>query len=78
LPPGGTLFYQWTFEGWKKDFGEAVLSGKSAVYAVGEVKYTDAFGRARFTKYRLVHGKIGDFPRTEGKFSPTMEGNETN
>jgi hypothetical protein len=27
--------------------------GKAAVYAIGEVRYKDAFGRDRYTRFRL-------------------------
>ena len=38
-------------------------AGNAAIYVYGEIRYKDAFGKRRFTKYRLMHhvaqGAIG-------------------
>lgn len=76
LPPGQTLFYQWTFTEWKKEFGGQIAKGDAAAFAFGEISYKDAFGNSRFTKYRLIHG--GDSLAPPGKFGTAAEGNEQN
>jgi len=74
LPPGQSLFYQWTFTDWKKEFASRISKGQAAIFAVGEISYKDAFGNVRSTKYRLIHG--GDTMVAPGKFGPAAEGNE--
>lgn len=75
LPPGGVLFYKWTFTDWKKGWNEKIAKGTAAIFAVGEISYKDAYGIQRFTKYRLIHG--GGATNTPGKFGPDMWGNES-
>jgi hypothetical protein len=75
LPPGGTLFYKWTFTEWKADWAEKIMNGKAVIVAIGEIAYKDAFGERRFTNYRLNHGGDSISP---GKFGPAADGNEAN
>ena len=74
LAPGTVLSYKWTFTEWKKEWGEMITRGDAAIFAVGEITYKDAFGKACFTKYRLIHG--GDSMVSPGRFGPAAEGNE--
>ena len=62
--------------GWKPDYGEMISAGKAAVYAFGEISYTDAFGKKRRVAYRLKHG--GSQGVRPEKLYPTEEGNEAN
>jgi len=55
------------------------------IYVYGEVRYKDAFGHERFTRYRLIHGGTeGPLPPrvVEGKtvfhVKPDTEGNDAN
>jgi hypothetical protein len=56
------------------------------IYAYGEVRYKDAFGESRFTKYRLIYGGSEGVrklkPDTEGivtaLLKPDTDGNEAN
>jgi hypothetical protein len=74
LPPGGVLSYKWTFPEWKKEWSEMISKGDAAIFAIGEITYNDAFGKTRFTKYRLIHG--GDSMVSPGKFGPAADGNK--
>lgn len=74
LPPGGVLSYKWTFTEWKKEWSEMITKGDAAIFAIGEITYKDAFGKTRFTKYRLIHG--GNARVSPGKFGIAAEGNE--
>lgn len=53
-------------------------AGKAAIYVYGEIRYKDAFGKERFTKYRLMHhvgqGAIG----VSTGLTFADEGNEAN
>lgn len=35
---------------------DGVINGKAALYAIGGIKYKDAFGETRTTKYKLFSG----------------------
>jgi hypothetical protein len=54
----------------------AIRSGLSVLYVYGEIRYRDAFGKERWTKYRLVYGPAvgitGDF------LGPDEAGNDAN
>jgi hypothetical protein len=80
LPPGGTLFYRYTFENWKPEFGNMIAKGDATIFAIGEINYKDAFGNMRFTNYRLIHGGNSrtDSGETAGKFVTAAEDNEQN
>lgn len=47
---------------------------KGTVYIYGEIRYRDAFGEDRVTKYRLLYG--GPTPNRGGFLKPDSEGNE--
>jgi hypothetical protein len=55
-------------EGWKK--------GLKCLFAFGEIRYVDAFGKPRFTRFRLVMPRAGMSDDGEGKFQYCREGNE--
>ncbi|HUX91427.1 MAG TPA: hypothetical protein VMV48_12145 [Gallionellaceae bacterium] len=74
LAPGNVLSYKWTFDHWEKGWNSKITKGNSAIFAVGEISYKDAFGNIRSTKYRLIHG--GDSMVSKGKFGPDKKGNE--
>jgi hypothetical protein len=80
LPPGGTLFYKYTFENWKPEFGNMIAKGDATIFAIGEINYKDAFGNIRFTNYRLIHSGTSrtDSGETAGKFVTAAEGNDQN
>jgi hypothetical protein len=37
----------------------AIQKGTQAIYAVGEISYTDAFNECRVTRYRFYHQRAG-------------------
>ncbi len=59
---------------------DCLLSGKFALFAVGEVAYIDCFGKSRFTKYCLfTGGKVNDGRVVPlGSSSSYITGNECN
>jgi hypothetical protein len=80
VPPKSTLFPAATASkatippGWKPEYGEMIRAGKAAIYAFGEISYTDAFGKKRLVTYRFKRGgSLGVQPE---RLLPTEEGNE--
>ena len=73
LGSGKSLFYTWTFDPWKPEWAAMLPNGKAAIWATGEVHYSDAFGVKRHTHFRLYHG--GDSYAPAGKFAAALEGN---
>lgn len=55
---------------------EGFDKGTKLLYISGEIRYTDAFGTERFTKYRFVYG--GNYGSGEGLLATAEEGNEAN
>ena len=55
---------------------EGFDKGTKLLYISGEIRYTDAFGTERFTKYRFVYG--GNYGSGEGPLATAEEGNEAN
>lgn len=76
IPPGGTgehvLTHQWT----EKEF-EFLKDGKSRFYFFGIIRYRDAFGKDRWTRFRYKSTplfKVGEEWRVD--FAATHKGNE--
>jgi hypothetical protein len=58
-----------------QDERAALAEGKAIIYVYGEIRYVDAFGRQRWTKYRyMMGGPVG--VRPGGRLAPCDEGNE--
>jgi hypothetical protein len=51
-------------------------AGTGAVYVYGEITYTDAFGRKRFTNYRLMYHRFGGAIGVSTDLNFCDEGNE--
>jgi hypothetical protein len=79
LPPGNSLSYKYTFDNWRPEFDVFLERHELFIFAFGEIRYTDAFGRERFTDYRLKSsGRFGDGTGiAPGKFGPSREGNRS-
>lgn len=65
------------------EFMQIIGTPKFTLYVYGEIRYKDAFGKERFTRYRLIHGgtegvrMVRDKDGTENwMLKPDAEGNE--
>jgi len=77
VPPSGILIK--TLAGKRPltlDERARITNGTAALYVYGEIRYRDAFGQDRWTRYRLMRGgNVGVSPTT---MTTTEEGNESN
>lgn len=80
LPPGNFLSYKYTFDNWRPEFDAFLERHEVYIYAVGEIRYLDAFGNRRATDYRLrSSGRFSDpIGISPGKFGPAPGGNKSN
>lgn len=77
LPPSGILTK--TLKGGRAltpDERARIGNGTLALYVYGEIRYRDAFGRNRSTKYRMIRG--GNVGVRATTMTTTEEGNESN
>lgn len=79
VPSDGTLFYTYTLPNWNNESDDKLRSGVSVIYAIGEIRYKDAYGKDRFTHYRLISGgRFGMLGIAPNKFGSDKEGNDSN
>jgi hypothetical protein len=57
----------------RPDGKDAVREGTHGLFAYGEIRYKDAFGKLRFSTYRFMYG--GGAPLTDDQFVICEEGN---
>jgi hypothetical protein len=74
IPPGGTFVSVIKAPAFTADDMAALGDGIKAVYAFGEIRYTDAFGTGRSTKFRFLFG--GDVGVAAGPLATTADGND--
>lgn len=75
LPPGGEREREVPVPTLIDSNRTQIFSSERAIYAFGDIRYKDAFGHGRFTKFRYMC--FGD-GFSNGKMSPCPEGNEAN
>jgi len=80
LPPGGVLSYKYKFEIWSENFNRLLEKREAFIFAIGEIRYTDAFDVQRYTDYRLISsGKYANGSGiSPGKFGTYVTGNNSN
>jgi hypothetical protein len=74
IPPGGMFVSVIKAPAFTADEMAALVDGIKAVFAFGEIRYTDAFSTGRSTKFRFLFG--GDVGVAAGPLATTQHGND--